>query len=153
MTEVMDLPENKVTKSAASVLIHDGMVVLVEEGEGSSHITGMLGLPSGRPEPGETSIENAVREFREETGLTSDPHDFVDFDNNIFHASILRKSGKIEDFEWHVYRVTNFSGELTQQADNVIPRWVEISQLQKLQDEGKLLPNVLNAVQGAMMES
>ena len=148
--EKVDSPEMKVTNAAAAVAIKDGKVLLVEEGEGSSHVTGMLGIPSGRVDPGETEIEAAAREFREETGLTVTLEDLEEFPGNIFHADIPRKNGEIEKFNWHVFRVKNFTGDLLEEGDNVKPMWVEISELEKLQEEGRLHPNVLNAVNNAL---
>lgn len=148
--EMVDSPERKVTNASAGLAIKDGKVLLVEEGEGSSHITGMLGIPSGRPKPGETDLQNAAREFEEETGLTVNLEDLVEFEGNIFQADIPRKNGQVERFHWHVFLVKNFSGELREEADNVRPRWVEISKLEKLESEGRLLPNVLNAVNNVL---
>ncbi|MBI2032138.1 MAG: NUDIX hydrolase [Candidatus Levybacteria bacterium] len=148
--EQVDSPEMKETKAAAAVAIKDGKVLLVREEAGSSHLTGMLGIPSGRLDEGETDLDTAVREFGEETGLTAKREDFMEFSGNIFHASIPRKGGQVVRFKWHVLRVRNFSGEFGETADNVTPMWVDISELDRLQDEGKLLPNVFNAVHAAM---
>lgn len=148
--EVVNSPEMNETNAAAAIAIKDGRVLLVREEEGSSHLTGMLGLPSGRLNEGETDLDAAVREFVEETGLTADRKDFVEFSGNIFHASIPRKSGEVAKFNWHVYKVKKFSGEIKETADNVTPMWVEIPTLEELHNEGKLLPNVLAAIQAAM---
>lgn len=152
MSEIIDSPENNVTNAAAAVAIKDGKVLLVREGEGSSHITGKYGIPSGRLEAGESDLDAAVREFGEESGLTASREDFSEFPGNFYQASIPRKGGEVVKFNWRVFRVAKFSGEIRGSGD-VTPEWVDISNLQQMQEEEKLLPNVFNAVQAAMMAS
>jgi 8-oxo-dGTP pyrophosphatase MutT (NUDIX family) len=142
-------PETQAIEAAAAIAIVNDKVLLVEEGEGSSHITGMLGIPSGRVKPGESTVEAALREFEEETGLQAEIGDIEEFPGNLFQADIPRKGGQIKRYNWHVYRIKRFSGKILETADNVKPIWTEISQLEELHRQGKLLPNVFNAVQAA----
>lgn len=55
---------------------HEARLVLVRKSRGP--YTGLLDLPGGTPEPGETVSETLARELREETGLrltgSSEPH-------------------------------------------------------------------------------
>ena len=146
MTEESATPEAMETRTAASVAIENDQVILVREEEGSGHITGVMGLPSGRVNEGETELDAAVREFREETGLIVEKEDFSDFDGNVFHATVQRKDGNRVKFRWQVFRVNHFRGELATSGDNVTPIKVSLADLEKLEEEGKLLPNVLNAI-------
>ena len=56
-------PDGLVT-SARCVVLRDGEVLVVTDRDGVMHI-----VPGGRREPGETLVETARREVREETGL------------------------------------------------------------------------------------
>ena len=42
------------------------------------HSPPLWGLPKGTPDPGETRLETALREVREETGLEVEPEEFID---------------------------------------------------------------------------
>jgi len=148
MTDGIPSPE-KVTETVGIVAIDNGKVLLVRHEEGAQHITGVYGLPAGRIEVGETALEAAAREFSEETGLKADREDFSEFDGNLYHAEIMRKSGNLEKFNWQVFRVRNFSGEL-KGSDEVTPEWVKIVDLEQMRDEGKLLPNTTAAVLAAI---
>ncbi len=139
----------KSTNSVGIVATKDSKVILVREEEGSAHLTGMIGLPSGRVEEGESCLDAAVREFSEETGLSAKKEDFSEFPGNLFHADIPRKGGETVNFEWRIFRISNFSGKL-KGNDEVTPMWVSISKLPRLQKDGKLLPNVFNAIQAAL---
>lgn len=65
--------ESDCSKRAAAILFTDGksMLLLKRAGEGD-HI-GTWALPGGKAKEGETEIANAVRETKEETGLSSIP--------------------------------------------------------------------------------
>ena len=88
---------------ATVVLIRNGRVLLVS-GE-----TGRFSLPGGGIEPGEQSVETAVRELHEETGLTATRTEFV-FDwassANRHHVFLVEADGdvrtgaEISGFRW-----------------------------------------------------
>lgn len=128
------------------VAFKDGKILLVKHEEGSGNINGVYGLPAGHLDKGETLLEAAVREFSEETGLIAKPENFSEFEGNIFYAEILRKNGKIEGFDWTVFIVSEFKGEIRDGDDEVTPQWVSIEELNEIEKEGKLLPNVKEAV-------
>ena len=136
------------TKSVGVVAISEGKVLLVKHAEKAEHVTGIYGLPGGRPNDGESEIEAAHREFCEETGLSADARDFAEFSGNEFEASIMRKNGKNVTFLWRVFKVTKFRGEPVANEET-IPEWISIDLLQSFEDEGRLLPNTINAIRAA----
>ncbi len=54
------------TVVVSAAIIHQGRILLVQEGKPTSR--GQWGLPGGRVEPGEPLVDAAVREVLEETG-------------------------------------------------------------------------------------
>lgn len=138
----------KPTNSAAVVVIKDDKVLLVREEEKSGHIIGMLGLPGGRIEENEAELDGAIRELAEETGLIAKREDCSDFPGNFFQADIPRKSG-ITRFNWTVFRVQNYSGEL-KGNEQVTPIWYSIKDLEQMDKDGLLIGNVFNAVMAAL---
>jgi 8-oxo-dGTP diphosphatase len=149
MTETIDSPEREPQMAVGIVAFKDDKVLIVKHGEGSGHINGIYGLPAGRLNEGETLLNAAVREFTEETGLIARPENFSEFKGNVFSAKIPRKNGKIEEFGFTVFKVTGFDGEIRGEDDEVTPMWVSIDDLERIDEEGKLLPNVLAAVRVA----
>lgn len=64
------------TLLVAAVIVHDvdtDQVVLLQRGPNAKFAQGMWDLPVGKSRPGEPITATAVRELREETGLTVDP--------------------------------------------------------------------------------
>lgn len=55
---------------AAAILVHDAHVLVVQRSVTEKFLPGVWGVPCGKLDPGETPEEAAVRELREETGLT-----------------------------------------------------------------------------------
>lgn len=139
----------KIIPSVGVVAISDRRVLLVRHEEGAGHITGVYGLPSGRINDDESEQQAASREFHEETGLNAKDIDFKEFENNYFIADILRKNGTVKCFGWRVFKVQNFFGTLKASSE-VTPVWIDINELNKLDAEKKLLPNVINAVDAAL---
>jgi 8-oxo-dGTP pyrophosphatase MutT (NUDIX family) len=64
------------TLLVAAVIVHDptaGRVVLIQRGHAAKFAPGQWDLPAGKSEPGEPVTATAVRELREETGLSVRP--------------------------------------------------------------------------------
>jgi 8-oxo-dGTP pyrophosphatase MutT (NUDIX family) len=135
--------------TAAALVFKEDNVLLVTSGVASGHITGTRGLPSGRVDLGETEQEAAARELFEETGLSAKEEDLSEFDGNFFQADIPRKDGTIRRFSWRVFEVGVYTGEL-RTTDETIPEWVAIEDIEDLDKEGKLLPNIKNAIMNSL---
>jgi 8-oxo-dGTP pyrophosphatase MutT (NUDIX family) len=63
---------NKVKQSAGIAIEYDGKVLLVHP-TNASWRKSALGIPKGGIDDGEDSLKTALRELKEETGLTIDP--------------------------------------------------------------------------------
>lgn len=59
--------------SAGGVVVRDGQVVVIVPTRRAADGSRVLALPKGHVDPGETPIEAAGREVREETGIVADP--------------------------------------------------------------------------------
>jgi 8-oxo-dGTP diphosphatase len=97
------------------VCVRDGAVLLIRRG--NAPMRGRWAIPGGRVEPGETPAAAAVRELREETGVSAE----------------LR--GVIEDFAAGPYLITEFAarwvaGEPRAGDDALEARFVALDQLQ-----------------------
>lgn len=120
----------------------ENKVVIVRHEESAGHLTGVYGIPGGRPDEGESLIEAAAREFEEETGLKTSVEDLKSYPNNQYTADIERKDGSIGRFTMTVFICNKFSDDLRGREETT-PEWVEVSKLNSY----KLLPNVKNAVE------
>lgn len=59
--------------SAGGVVVRDGQVVVIVPTRRAADGARVLALPKGHVDPGETPIEAARREVREETGVVAEP--------------------------------------------------------------------------------
>jgi 8-oxo-dGTP pyrophosphatase MutT (NUDIX family) len=59
--------------SAGGVVVRDGEVVTIVPTRRAADGSRVLALPKGHVDPGETPIQAATREVREETGLVAEP--------------------------------------------------------------------------------
>lgn len=138
-----------VIPTVAAIITRNAQVLLVVHGEKAGHMTGIYGLPSGRVEEGETEQQAIVREITEETGLTVTENDLIEFSGDYFQASIPRKDGTVKVYGWKVFKVRSFTGEI-RGTDETTPEWTDTSDITKLDDEGKLLPNVRIAIEHSL---
>lgn len=69
---------------AIAVLVQDNTVLLARRGNAPDR--GLWGFPGGHVEPGETALQAAVRELREETGLIAEPLDYLTNIDVVRHA-------------------------------------------------------------------
>jgi 8-oxo-dGTP pyrophosphatase MutT (NUDIX family) len=59
--------------SAGGVVVRDGEVVVIVPTRRAADGSRVLALPKGHVDPGETAVEAAAREVREETGIVAEP--------------------------------------------------------------------------------
>ncbi|MGW7351446.1 NUDIX domain-containing protein [Streptomyces sp. NPDC054784] len=70
------LANGTAVRLVAAVIVHDRerrRIVLLRRGPDARFAPGLWDLPLGKQEPGEPLTATAVRELREETGLSADP--------------------------------------------------------------------------------
>src|SRR5271169_4138219 len=72
-----------------AIIIEDGRVVLVKRGH--APLLGEWSIPGGVLEVGETVRQAAIREAREETGLTVEPSDLL----GVFDRVLLDEQGRV----------------------------------------------------------
>ena len=117
-------------------------VLLVRHGASSKHLTDTYGLPAGRVEEGETSVEAALRELEEETGLTATKDDLIEIPKT--YEAVLERKDEAKHFVMTAFRLDRFSGTLRETSETR-PEWVSLSDL----DAYPLIPNVANAIRDA----
>ena len=130
--------------SVGVVIIKNEKVLLVREEEGSSHLTGMYGIPAGRLEEREDASHAAARELQEETGLVCLPEDLVKLPST-YTATIERKDGTFKTFEKTAFVCRKYAGEI-RPGEDTTPEWVEIEKMGGY----RLLPNIEKMVQDAL---
>src|SRR3989344_715697 len=130
--------------SVGLIAFNEGWVLLVKNTLKSSYREEIYGAPAGRLEKGETEKQAAVREFFEETGLTTTEDDLGDFENNCYSAEIDRKDGK-KVFSIRFLRVKRFEGEL-KASEATIPEWIELGKAREM----NLVANVKEAIEAAL---
>ena len=118
--------------------------MLVRHKEDAEHLAGTYGLPAGRIRENENSIDAAVRELKEETGLKTSTESLLELPQ-LYYATIERKDGSRQNFSFRVYLCKKYSGEL-QENKETVPEWINVSELKNY----NLLPNVETAINDAL---
>lgn len=127
------------------VVIKDSWVLLVRHLEKAGHLTGMYGLPAGRPGENESAEETAIRELKEETGLEVKMEDLVRLPT-VQVADIQRSDGTVKRMSIECFVAWQASGELEGEKNETEPEWVSISELGNV----PLLPNVMKIIEEAL---
>lgn len=104
------------------LIISDGNVLLGEKKKGK-FAAGTLNGPGGKVEGEETLEACLIRETKEEWGIELLQSDLEKVARITFHF------GEKPDFEVHVFRAKNFSGDLHETEEALCPEWFPIDAL------------------------
>jgi len=127
-------------------------VLLVKNGQGSGHPAGIYGTPAGRIDQGETAVQAAVRELKEETGLETSEKDLVRLPYDFGVTEIMRKKGTIF-CTWEVFICQKFKGEVRAENPETAPEWVKVSEVAKLWLVGKTAIAVAEGIKFLQLSS
>lgn len=133
----------EVIQSVGVVAFKGDKVLLVRHGEKATHLTGSVGIPSGKLNEVESHLKTAVREFQEESGLQASEESFVQLPK-VYRATIESKKGPLT-FDWVVFLCKEWQGDLKGLKETT-PFWENVDRIRDL----NTLPNVLNAIEEAM---
>ncbi len=118
-----------VRKAVRCYLIKDNKVVVTKYKEKNKK-SGYYDIPGGKIEDGETPVQTAIREMKEETGLNIKN---LKYKGNM----IIEYPSRIFDFD--VFITNEYDGNVQEFEDN-ISEWIDIKEL--LQKE-KILSNIM----------
>ena len=111
----------KKTKKTAAIAVRDGnKVLLLRRGASAPWMPGKWNLPGGHIDSGETGIEAAVRELREETNMIVHPEDIrlLHYNNGVYFfltdqfygiPNLQTASHGWENDQWHWTALTELS--------------------------------------------
>lgn len=119
-------------KKAAGIAFTDGKSLLLMKRAGKGENVGTWAFPGGKAKEGESEIGNAIRETKEETGLTSIPGNRFD--------SIVTKS-KTKKFTVFFYHV-NKPFEIQLNHEHSDYEWVEFENLKNKKLHPKIELNI-----------
>ncbi|MFI7603954.1 NUDIX domain-containing protein [Micromonospora sp. NPDC049366] len=110
---------------AVSVFVRDelGRVLLIRRSD-----NGLWSLPSGGQEIGETVAQTAVRETREETGITVEVAGLVGVYSDPGHV-IAYSDGEVRQQFSLCFRAVPVAGEPTPSSESIDVRWVQHDEL------------------------
>lgn len=99
-----------------------------------------LSFPGGHVEAGESFVESAIREVKEETGLDI---------RNLKSCGVIHWANKdtLDRYIVHLYKTSDFSGELLSETDEGKVFWITIDELKngRLSNNfGNYIPMFLN---------
>lgn len=107
-------------KSCGVILVHDDKVLLVEQ------LSGSVGFPKGHMEDGETEVETAIRETKEETNLDVS----IDF-NKRFLISYIQKETILKEVVYFLATTQTPSDLQAQSKELKKAFWVEIDKVEE----------------------
>lgn len=122
----MDHKFKNVFVVAGNVIEKNGRFLLVQETKKIAH--GLYNLPAGKVEEGETIIETAIREAKEETGLTVKPVKII----GIFQNSNTNSSNLIDV----IFKSEIVSGEITTSEEHPIVKFFTFDEIEDLGKKG-----------------
>jgi len=116
-------------------VVGDGQVLLIRKKRGIGQ--GKVNGPGGKIDPGETPVEAAVRETREELHITAL--------NPVKVGELWFAMTHIPDIHCHVFRATEWEGAATETAE-AVPLWTAFDELpfdEMWEDDRHWLPLVI----------
>lgn len=138
--------QGKATFTVAAIIFNNkNEVLLVKNTEKSGHKTDSYGLPAGRIEDEEDTIETCIRETKEETGLDLKSKDLHRMPS-VYFAELERKDGK-KMFCQMVYFTNELTGTLSKEGDKTEPVWVKINSLDELNIIGNIRETIREALE------
>jgi 8-oxo-dGTP diphosphatase len=119
-------------------VVKDSSILLIRKKRGLG--AGKINAPGGRLEPGETPLEAAIRETREEVGIT--PIDLSYAGVNLFQF--------VDGYSIHVhvFKARDFEGE-PRETDEAAPLWVPVDKIpydEMWEDDRLWIPLLLDDV-------
>jgi len=116
-------------------VVRDGMILLIEKKRGIG--AGKVNGPGGKIDPGETPMQAAIRETREELCVT--PHPPRKMGELCFSMS------DVPDIHCHVYLADGCDGD-PEETDEAVPLWTPVGEIpyhRMWEDDRHWLPAVL----------
>jgi 8-oxo-dGTP pyrophosphatase MutT (NUDIX family) len=113
--------------SAGGVVVRDGRVVVIVPTRRAADGSSVLALPKGHVDPGESEIEAATREVREETGVVAEP--VCELGQSRYW---YRRDGRTVSKTVHFYLFSYLEGDTADHDDEVEQaRWIGLSEAQE----------------------
>jgi 8-oxo-dGTP pyrophosphatase MutT (NUDIX family) len=113
--------------SAGGVVVHDGQVLVIVPTRRAADGSQVLALPKGHLDAGETVVQAATREVREETGMVVEPVQELG-EVRYWYVRDRRKVAK----SVHFFLFRLLGGDLADHDDEVLEaRWIGLSEAQK----------------------
>jgi 8-oxo-dGTP pyrophosphatase MutT (NUDIX family) len=113
--------------SAGGVVVHDGQVLVIVPTRRAADGSRVLALPKGHLDEGETVVQAATREVREETGMVVEPMRELG-EVRYWYVRDRRRVAKCVHF--FLFRL--LGGDLADHDDEVLEaRWVGLAEAQK----------------------
>jgi 8-oxo-dGTP pyrophosphatase MutT (NUDIX family) len=113
--------------SAGGVVVRDGQVVVIVPTRRAADGSRVLALPKGHVDPGESAIEAATREVREETGIVAEP--VCELGQSRYW---YRRDGRTVAKTVHFYLFSYLQGDTADHDDEVEQaRWIGLAEAQE----------------------
>jgi 8-oxo-dGTP pyrophosphatase MutT (NUDIX family) len=113
--------------SAGGVVVHDGQVLVIVPTRRAADGSQVLALPKGHLDKGETTVQAATREVREETGMVVEP---VQELGEVRYWYVRDRRRVAKSVHFFLFRL--LGGDLADHDDEVLEaRWMALAQAQQ----------------------
>jgi 8-oxo-dGTP pyrophosphatase MutT (NUDIX family) len=113
--------------SAGGVVVHDGQVLVIVPTRRAADGSRVLALPKGHLDEGETVVQAATREVREETGMVVEPMQEL---GEVRYWYVRDRRRVAKSVHFFLFRL--LGGDLADHDDEVLEaRWMGLSEAQK----------------------